>query len=571
VKRCLPLLVLLAACSAPPPAPPAPKLSAWAEYANGFLERYYQAHPAQAVSAGRHEFDGLLPNWSLAGIAEEAKRLGDERAKAAAFADASLSPDERFERDYLIARIDTDLYWFERSGMAERNPAFYLGMSDWGDGLDPSVYVLREYASLEVRARAFIKYAGSVVKAVEQINANLKFPLPATYIELGVAGFGGLGDFYRDDVPKAFADLQDPALKAELAAAITPAADAMHALAARLKAEAKHATGPYVLGPERFHDMLFMTERVDVPVADVLAAGQADLKRNLAALKEACASFAKGASLRSCVDRQSAHKPEGGAVAGARAQLAGLRQFVIDHEVVSVPGTEEAQVREAPAFNRQNFAYIDIPGPFEKGLPSIYYIAPPDPAWSKKEQDAYVPGRTTLLFTSAHEVWPGHFLQFMHANRVKSAIGRFFVGYAFAEGWAHYAEEMMWEKGLGGGDAETHIGQLQEALLRNVRLLSAIGVHTQGMSVAESEKLFREEAMQDAGNAKQQAARATYDPAYLNYSIGKLMIRRMREEYCAGRGEACWKDFHDRLLSFGGPPLPLVRAVLLPDSKGPLL
>ena len=148
----------------------------------------------------------------------------------------------------------------------------------------------------------------------------------------------------------------------------------------------------------------------------------------------------------------NADKPEGGPVAGARAQLAGLKQFILDKDLVTIPGTEEAQVEESPPYNRQNFAYINIPGPYEKGLPSVYYISPPDPTWSKEVQDAFIPGKADLLFTSVHEVWPGHFLNFLHANRSPLMFGRVFVGYAFAEGWAHYTEEMMREAGVGGGD-----------------------------------------------------------------------------------------------------------------------
>ena len=268
--------------------------------------------------------------------------------------------------------------------------------------------------------------------------------------------------------------------------------------------------------------------------------------------------------LSACVDKVEADKPQGGAVEGARAQLVGLRQFIIDKDLVSIPGTEQAKVDEAPPFNRSNFAYIEIPGPFEKGLASIYYIAPADPTWPKAEQAAYVPGKNVLLFTSAHEVYPGHFVQFLHANRSDWLFGRLFVGYAYAEGWAHYCEEMMYDAGLGDAKPEAHIGQLTEALLRNVRFLSSIGLHTSGMSVADSEKMFREQAFQDAGNARQQAARGTYDPAYLNYTLGKLMIKQLREDWTKTHGgRAGWKAFHDQFLSYGGPPIPLVRAQML--------
>jgi uncharacterized protein (DUF885 family) len=147
-----------------------------------------------------------------------------------------------------------------------------------------------------------------------------------------------------------------------------------------------------------------------------------------------------------------------------------------------------------------------------------------------------------------------------------------FVDYAFAEGWAHYTEEMMIERGF-RPDPEAHIAQLSAALLRNVRFLSSIGLHTHGMKVEESERMFREVAFQDAGNARQQAARGTYDPGYLNYTLGKLMLRKLRADWTKahGGGESAWKAFHDQFLSYGSPPIPLVRRAMLPGDPGSLL
>ncbi|HXQ64239.1 MAG TPA: DUF885 domain-containing protein [Steroidobacteraceae bacterium] len=549
---------------APPPAP-------WPALIDEYLAAYFTAHPSFAAQQGRHEYDGQLPDWSAAGIRAEVARLKAFRDRVTAFPDAQLDDAQRFEREYLLTRIDREVFWRDIAEAPFTNPEFYLGMSDGGDSLDPSNYVVRPYGTPEQRLRAFIRYARSVLQVVPEIRSNLRTPMPATYIKLGVDGFGGLAEFYRNDVPRAFAGVGDAALQAELKSAIEPAAKALEGLADWLRSEQGRATSSDALGPERFAAMLRMTERVELPLPDLEAAGRADLDRNVAALKEACSRFAPRASLARCVQRVRAHKPEGGPVAAARMLLAGLRQFIIDKDIASIPGPEVAKVEESPPYNRQNFAYIDTPGPYEKDLPSVYYIAPPDPSWSKAEQAAYLPGRAMLLFTSAHEVWPGHFLQFMWANRAQSRLASLFVGYAYAEGWAHYGEELMWEKGL-GGDPETHIGQLSEALLRDVRFLSAIGLHTKGMTVAESERLFRESAFQDAGTARQQAARGTYDPAYLNYTLGKLMIRRLRTDYCASRGaEACWKSFHDRFLSYGGPPIPLVRRAMLPGDKGPVL
>jgi len=254
-------------------------------------------------------------------------------------------------------------------------------------------------------------------------------------------------------------------------------------------------------------------------------------------------------------------------VEGAREQLAGLKQFLLDEDIVSIPGTEDALVDEAPPHRRVNLAYIMIPGPFEQDLPSTYFIAPPDPAWSAEDQAAYLPGEKDLLYVSVHEVWPGHFLHFLHGKRSESVFGRLYYTYSTTEGWAHYAEQLMFDAGLDGGDPESHIGQLKNALLRNVRYLSAIGLHTGGMSVEDSRAMFEEMAFQDYGNAIQQAQRGTYDPGYLNYTLGKLMINKLREDWTATRGgRAAWKEFHDKFLSYGGPPIPMIRADMLGDD-----
>jgi hypothetical protein len=318
--------------------------------------------------------------------------------------------------------------------------------------------------------------------------------------------------------------------------------------------------------------MLKQTEAVDIDLGELERIARADLDRNLAAVKTECDKYAPGKTLVECNNKANARKAPGTLVDAATRQLTELRKFVQEKDIVSVPGTEECKVALAPPYKAWNFAYINIPGPYEKGLPSVYYVSPPDPSWSKAKQDAYLPGEGSLLFTSVHEGYPGHFLNFLHSNRSKSKFGQVFVGYAYAEGWAHYTEEMMYDAGLGAGDAELHLGQLQEALLRNVRFLSAIGLHTKGMTVEESKKLFIEQGLQDEGNAEQQANRGTFDPAYLNYTMGKLMIRKLRDDWTASRGgRGAWKQFHDQFLSYGGPPIPLVRKAMMgPEDKVPL-
>ena len=536
----------------------APANSPWQQAVDAFIVGWFERNPAQAAIAGKHEFDGRLPDWSPEGIKSNIAWLHGERDRMVGFSDDQLDSVQRFQRDYALAVIDGQLFWLEESGFPNSNPAFYAG------DLSPSMYLTRPYAPLPTRMAAFIKYQEALPKAIAQIKGNLRERLPSTYIDLGVNTFGGYASFFRDDVPDIFAEVDDAPLQERLRASNAAAIAATQEMADWLRAKKPQATEDFALGEERFARMLQATERVDLPLAELKAAGEADIARNLASLAAACADYAPGESLPECVRQAQEDKPQGGPVEAARAQLAELRNFVKQQNLVSIPGPEQAQVAEAPPFNRWNFAYIEIPGPYEVNLPSVYYIAPPDPTWSPAVQAAYVPDRATLLFVSAHEVWPGHFLQFLHSNRAEWRFGQLFVGYAFAEGWAHYAEEMMWDAGLGDGLPAMRIGQLANALLRDARYLSAIGLHTGGMTVDESVALFRDKALQPEGTARQQAARGTFDPAYLNYTLGKLMIMRLRDDWLASHGgKAALRGFHDQFLSYGGPPIPLVRAQML--------
>ena len=534
----------------------------WVNYIETFLEGYFKIAPTTAVYQGKHEFDGQLPDWSPEGLTAMIDYRRKAIADARAVDDEDMTDAQKFERDYLVHAMEGELFSLEDAQGQYKNPAFYLG------ALDPNVYVARPYANATTRMKAFMVYANTVPKAAEQIKANIKLPIPETYLKIGQAGFNGFAEYYTGDAKKAFAEVKDEALQKQFDEAALKASVAMRDVATYLGSKPATADG-FALGADKFAKMVLKTEGVDASLDELEAIGRTDLKRNQDALKTGCATFAPDATMQDCMNKMGANKAVDGPVAEARRQLPPLKQFLIDKDIVSIPGTEEAKVEESPPYNRQNSAYIDIPGPYEKGLPSVYYISPPDPTWDKATRDGFVPGKYDLLGTSVHEVWPGHFLNFLHANRAQSIFGKLFVGYAFAEGWAHYTEEMMMDAGLGdtvGNDAaEMKIGQLSNALLRNCRYLSAIGLHARGMTVAQSEELFKNECYQDAGNSKQQAARGTYDPGYLNYTMGKLMIRKLRDDWTKG-DRTKWKAFHDEFLSYGGPPIPMVRKAMMNEK-----
>jgi hypothetical protein len=589
----------------------------WRQMVDDFIRDYFDMRPFFAAQAGKHEFDGQLSDLSEHGIRRQIAQLHQARDQFAKVDPATLEPNERYDRDYLLSVVDRDLFWLEKAKSPSTNPHWYT------DLIDPDMYLSRDYAPLDVRMKAYIKYARNMPKMAKDIQDNLKGPLPKTFVELGIASFGGFVDFFKNQVGPVFASVNNPDMQKQLSDANTNAANAMANLTAYMVSLRKSANDSFPLGPDLFAQMMKDTEGVEMPVSEIEAAGRADLERNGAALKSACEQFLPKAPVARCVAKMMEKKPAGGPVEAARKQITDLKQFVVEHNVVSIPNDDPIHVAEAPPYNRSNLAFIQTPGPFDHGVAATYNIAPPDPKWTKAEQAAYIPGEATLLFTTVHEVMPGHFVQFLHTNADPDHVQALWVGYAYAEGWAHYCEEMMWEEGLGNGDPETHIGQLTDALLRDVRLLSAIGLHTHNMTVAQSEKMFREQAFQDPGNARQQAARGTYDPAYLNYTLGKLMIRKLRTDWIAqhksggaasggaasaaapsgaaapavapaspvqgattpapaapplpaatppGNDQALWKEFHDQFLSYGGPNLPLLRKRMLGASdQGPAL
>jgi len=428
-------------------AAPAAEAGDWPAFVNNFIEATFKANPGFAVSQGRHEYDGQIADLSQAGIDAEVARLKKAIADAQAFSSDKLSKEQQYERDYLVAVAKGQLFWIDPEGADQphTNPASYLG------ALDPSVYITVPYAPKEQRLKSYIKFLENVPRAAGQMRANIKTPMATSFVDYANKAFGGFAQYYPGDGTAAWKGVGSPEDQAALKAASDNAVKAMKETVAWVETQRASAKPNFALGKEKYQRMLADTEMVTTPIEELERIGRADLASNQKLLAEACGRYAVGATIPACMEKMNADKPIDGVVAEARRQLPMLKKFIIDHDIVSIPGPEEAKVEESPPYNRQNGAYINIPGPYEKNLPSIYYISPPDPSWSKAAQLAYVSGKADLLFTSVHEVWPGHFLNFIHANRSKNMFGRVFVGYAFAEGWAHYSEEMMRVKVLAKG------------------------------------------------------------------------------------------------------------------------
>ena len=537
----------------PMPSDTAPEQS-WDEFADTFVSDTLRLTPHLAVSRGLHQYDGVQTDFGARGIAERVAHY--ERALQRSQRYTSLNPQQAYDRDLLRWYAQRQLFSLQEEKRHVRSITSYFG------AISPDVYVSRHYASLTTRMQSLVKHTQGLPNLLEQMRENLHTPLPAPHIERALAYFGGLIPFYEDTVPEVFDAIDDTALQQRLDDAVAPALHAFRETLVWLQAQQPDARDTFRLGRKLFERRLQVVEGVDIDADAFQARGEADLERNLTALRAACDDIDADLSLTACVASVAAIKPEGGAVAGARAQLASIRAFMLEQDLVGIPSDEQALVAAAPPHRRGNSAYISLRGPFEgPEVPSTYYIAPPDPRWTAQERAAYVPGKAGLLFTSIHEVWPGHFLHNLYITSAPSVVRRVLRSGGFMEGWAHYAEELMLEAGIGAGDPAIRVGQLTNALLRNVRYLCSVGMHVNNMAQSDCEAMFREKSFRDPGNARQQAARGTYDVGYYSYTLHKLLIRDLRDEWTRERGgRAGWRDFHEALLALGAPPTGIAAA-----------
>lgn len=560
----------------PTPTPPADAVPSEAAFRVAIEKIYWRrldAHPTDAVSLGFHTQDGKLPDLGANELKERLEQVQQDLKTLSGF--EALDGVAATERAALRAALEAERFDLEVLRKPWRNPMTYLGP------LELTPYLAREYAPVDERVEAVSRVAAGAPRLLSEGRRNLEAALPRTFVETALLQTRGMLTFVDGDVASFVAGATDAKLRSRAQKALASLQAALREYEAFLSEKLPQSTDAYALGADAFRAMLAATQGIDLDLETLRAAGERDLVRNLEALEAACKEIDANAGTAEVLaridgDRLSADQ----LLAEASAQTTRMRRFVEENAIVSIVRDDPVSVTPTPPFMRWNLAFLDGAGPFEKPdesgnpLPSFYYVSPPDPSWPIEQQRSYVPTRSDLLFVSIHEVWPGHFLHALHLRNNPSAVLKTFWNYATGEGWAHYTEQMMWEAGV-SKDPVDRVGQIRNALLRNVRYLSAIGLHTGTMTVEQSEAMFRDKAFQDPATARQQAVRGTFDPMYLAYTLGKLVILKLREDVRAkaeAAGEAFdLRRFHDEFLRHGAAPLPAIRTSMLGPDAGPVL
>jgi len=536
-----------------------------------FVEAELQLYPERATALGDHRFDDRVDDMSARGIDTE---IGHSKKWIAMFGadDAKdLSPANEADREWLISHLDSELLWTEQVRSYQREPEMYLPTSA------VNALIKREFAPAETRMRSVTAREVAALKNLEAAQSNLRPSLtPKVFVDIALQQMPGTIGFFNNDVTLAFAKVADGPDKQAFAKANANLVLAIQDYAQWLKNELMpKASGDYAIGAGAYRRMLNDADMVDMPLDQLEQVGVKELARLRDEFQKTAAQIDPNLSPAEVMDSLTREHPDAAHVTPTvAAGLASIRAYVIAHHIATVPSDVMPMVRETPPYMRATtFASMDSPGPFEKTSEAFFYVTLPDPSWPEAKQHQllafYAP--PTISDTSVHEVFPGHYVQFLN-NRHNPDIVRLIYGSgADIEGWAFYCEQMMLDEGLHDGDPKYRLAQLQMALMRACRYLVGIRMHTQGMTVDQAAKFFENNAYQTPHNAMVEALRGTGDPGYLRYQLGKLMILKLREDVRRQQGAAFdLGKFHDEFLKQGAVPIKLIRRAML-GSDGPLL
>ena len=547
--------------------------------AEEFIKGYFAARPLLGTSIGMHEYDGRISDYSRLALDAELSRLKRFEDRLQKFELDKLSQRQSIDLRILQAAIHKEIFQREAMSIYERDPMVYARAAD------VNIYIKRNFAPLEDRVHSIVAIESQVPNILIAARTNLDPVLPKPYVELAIQIAKASADFLRKNLVEAVADLKDDRIRTEFREANRKAAAALADYAGWLERDKlPKATADFALGEEKFARMLKETELVDLAPEKVLEIGLEQLAKEQNAFAEAARRIDASKTPAEVFKQvQSEHPTPESLLADINKDLESIRKFVVTRKLVTIPSEIRARVKEMPLYRRAtSFASMDTPGAFEKrATDAYYYVTPPEDQWPPEQKDQWLTAFNfyTADVVSIHEVYPGHYVQFLRLNASPaSKVEKIFGSYAFIEGWAHYCEKVMIDEGYGTvanpNEADEkratkyRLAQADEALLRLCRLCVAIKMHTQKMTVDEATKFFEENCYYEEKPARAEAMRGTFDPGYLNYTLGKLEILKLRDDYMAQEGRNFGaQKFHNELLNHGMPPIRLLRELMLKDKS----
>ena len=530
-------------------------MAEWAAAEREVIEGFFRFFPSHAREAGEHRFDGVVGDPSGTAIRARVAEIDRQIAKLGKL--EQLDRDQEIDRRALVAQLQAARFELTELRTPFREPMFYAG---YGTELDVSPYLKREYAPRPERLAALRRHLAGYRGYLETARDNLERSLARPNLEIAIEAVSGQVEYLEGEVQQVAAG------DAETVGAIARAATETRAFVDLLKSRLAEAHDSFALGEDRFLRLLAARELVDTDVPGLERMVRVDIERNRAAATEAAAQLAPGGDVREALRRVQDHHPSPASmIADVAAMLEELRRYIQDHDLVAIPSEVRCVVRPTPSYAAFITAAMDSAGPLETvATESYYYVTVPRPEWGEAKVEEWLRhlNYAVLKNTSVHEAYPGHYLQSLHERRSSSLTRTLFWSYANVEGFAHYCEAMMLEAGY-TTDPGVRLAQAMDALLRDARFLAALGLHTQAMRMAEAIETFRSVAFLSELPATREATRGAWDPLYLNYTLGKLLIMELRRDLRRQQGGAfSLRQFHDAFLGCGYLPIPLIRELL---------
>ncbi len=559
-----------------------------------FDQVYFHYAPSTATQVGFHQYDAQLEDFSRKSIDAEIAALKgfEQRIEAIRPDDSAADFVPRTDREIVLNNIRSQLLTLETIRPWEKDADLYSSTCA------NAAYVLmeRKFAPANDRLRSLIAREKQIPALLGAARENLKNP-PRIFTEIAIEQLPGIVGFFEQDVPQAFANADDAALKAEFiktnAAVVAALNDYLHWLQTDVLAR---SSGDFRIGADTFQKKLAYDEMVDLPLDKLLQIGWADLRKNQERFKQVAAELEPGKDPRAVLEELGEDHPAPGQLLDSfRATFDSLVSFIREHHIVTLPSEVRPIVEETPPFMRATTtASMDTPGPYETHSTEAYFnVTLPDPKMTPTEVNGYMHGFNvgTVISTAVHEAYPGHYVQFLWLPQAPSKVRKLLGASTDVEGWAHYCEQMMLDEGYGRPGAPTdrsssvglepgvgakdereakflRLGQLQDALLRNARFIVGIEMHTGKMSIEQAEDFFQKEGYQSKESAVVETKRGAGDPTYLYYTLGKLEILKLRDDVKKKEGAAfSLQKFHDDFLRQGFPPIKIVREAMLGDNS----
>jgi uncharacterized protein (DUF885 family) len=543
-----------------------------------FTDVYFHFSPSAGTADGLHQYDSQLEDYSAANIQKQIVALHAYEKKIEAIDPSALDASVAGDRQILLNSVRSTLLTLEVIRPWEKNP------DNYSSGITSSAFVIMErpYASADVRLHALVEREKQMPQVLLEARKNLKDP-PKIYTEIALEQIDGLVSFFQTDVPSAFTDATDAETKAAFAKSNAAVIDALKSYGAWMKSDLlPRSNGDYKLGADTFAKKLSYDEMVDIPLDRLLDIAYADLHKNQAEFARVAKEIDPAKTPQQVLAELATIHPAPDKLLGAfQDTFAGLISFIDAHHIITIPSTVEPTLEETPPFMRATTqASMDPPGPFETHSTKAYFnVTLPEKDWTPEHIAEHMAAFNlgTVISTSVHEAYPGHYIQFLWMSQFPSKIRKVLGANTNIEGWAHYCEQMMLDQGYGqpGAGAKDEreaklirLGQLQDALLRDARFVNSIKLHTGQFTFDQAVDFFVKEGYQSHSVGVMETKRGTADATYLYYTLGKLEIMKLRADMMKKQGAAFnLQTFHDNFMRQGFAPIKIIRKAMLHDDS----